>query len=134
MTEMTNTAPWPDELEQLVSAAGFKPGWSFQLHDIDRGQGSKGLTLTITVWGPNSYSPADTIGVRHLFIVPAASYDRENWQWWLMQRVIDVERHEAMEWFTIDGAHVYPPDHGDGRDPYVLHPRDPAQVDRRPGS
>lgn len=130
----TQEAPYPVALASFVEAARHRPGWSFDLGHVDRGQGSVGLTLTILVRGPNAYRPDEQCGVRHLFIVPAASYDAETWCEWLFDRVRDVEgNHEAAEWFTIDGVRPFPPDHGDGRDPYTVHPRDEYQAARRPG-
>lgn len=128
-----NVAPHPVALATLIEASACKQGWSFHLDHLDRGQGSIGLTLTILVYGPNSYRPEQTIGVRHLFIVPAAAYDTETWAEWLFARVQDVERHEAMESFTIEGRRPFAPHHGDGRDPYFVHPFDEFEAARRPG-
>jgi len=41
---------YPDELADLVEKASYRPGWEFHLEDIDRGQGSGGLTLKILPW------------------------------------------------------------------------------------
>ena len=118
--KMTQECPYPLELERLISNLTYKPGWSFKLHDIDRGQGSGGLTLTITVTVPNSYNPNDTIGIRHLMIVPAAAFDRRSWQRWLLDQILLVESHEACEFFIVDGEHPYAPSHGPGNNPYLI--------------
>lgn len=52
---MKQTAPDPEILHELVDALTYRPGWRFELRDIDRGQGSEGLTLVITTSGYNSY-------------------------------------------------------------------------------
>lgn len=127
---MQQTAPDPVALRELVDSVKHREGWWFALDDIDRGQGSQGLTLVITVDGPDAYHPERLIGVAHYFIVPAAAYDRRAWRRWLFDRVLDVEHHEAMEFFAIDGERPYAPNHGPGRDPYTIHEVG-TDVDRR---
>lgn len=130
-------APHPFELVKLVERLVYKPGWSFRLHDfLDRGQGSVGTTLVINIITPNSYRPSEKISVNHYMLVPPASYDRRSWQRWLLDQVLLVERHEAMEFFTLvtrgdfvmtDGTKSdeyrekpYAPSHGPGNDPYMI--------------
>ena len=123
---MQQTAPYPDALEALVDRLYYKPGWNFHLADADRGQGSKGLTLAITVSTPDSYDLAKTIRVCHYMIVPAAAFDERSWQRWVFEQILLVERHEACEFFRIgrDGwtgqVRPYSPSHGPGNDPYLV--------------
>lgn len=118
---MHQAAKWPTELEWLVKATKYKEGWEFRLKEFyDRGQQSEGTTLEILVTGPDTYKPDDEIRIRHLFIVPAASYNMRSWRRWLFDRILDVEKHEAMEFFQIDGARPYAPNHGPGHDPYII--------------
>ena len=117
---MTQEAPFPQPLADLVGRLTYRPGWRFGLLHMDRGQGSKGLTLQIFVSGPDSYHPEKTINVVHYMLVPPASYNERSWQWWLFEQVLLVERHEAMEFFTIDGEKPYKPLHGPGNDPYLI--------------
>jgi hypothetical protein len=105
----------------LVEQCAYRPGWQLWLSDEDRGQGCSGLTLTVLVVGPNSYPPHEEIRVRHLFPVPAAAYNRASWQRWLFERLLEVEKHECMEFFTDDGVKPYAPNHGHGEDPYIVH-------------
>lgn len=119
-THMSQRAPYPDLLRVLVSQFTYKAGWRVWLQDLDRGQGSSGLTLVINLTGPNSYDPEKIISVNHYMIVPAASYDEGAWRWWLFQQILMVESHEAAEFFQIAGERPYPPNHGPGRDPYQL--------------
>lgn len=128
-THMTQTAPYPVELHDLVERLRYRPGWTFQLKHMDRGQGSEGLTLVVTATVPDSYHPQD-IQVCHYMIVPAASYDRRAWRWWLFQQCRLVDSHEAAELFRIaeDGddadderlVRPFAPNHAPGRDPYQL--------------
>ena len=117
---MKQIAPNPEPLIELVSKLTYKPGWSFELLDLDRGQGSEGLTLVIRVTGLNSYNPEERFTVIHYMIVPAASYNERSWRRWLLDQILLVERHEACEWFQIDGKHVYGPNHSPGNDPYIV--------------
>lgn len=117
---MTQTAPMPHELVDLVHALSYKEQWHFALEHLDRGQGSVGLTLIITITTPNSYNTAQTRRVAHYMIVPAAAFDRRSWQRWLLDQILLVERHEACEFFEIGGAKPYAPSHGPGNDPYLI--------------
>jgi len=118
---MRQEAPYPNILQWLVNdAIEYKSGWRFSLVDLDRDQGSKGLTLVINITGPNSYHPEKTISVNHYFPVPPAAYDMRSWRRWLFDQILLVERHEACEFFTIDGDKPYAPSHGPGNDPYLI--------------
>jgi len=114
------TAPYPSALSALLNWLTYKPGWTFRLSHMVRGQGSVGLTLIINITGPDSYHPEQTIRVDHLFPVPPAAFDERSWRRWLFEQVLLVERHEAMEFFTIDGDKPFAPSHGPGNDPYLL--------------
>jgi hypothetical protein len=120
MADMTQVGSYPAFLRGLVDQLTYKAGWHFSLQDINRGQGSQGLTLVILLTGPDSYHPGRVISVSHYMIVPAAAYDERAWQWWLFQQIMAVEQHEAAEFFQIDGQRPYPPNHGPGRDPYQI--------------
>lgn len=126
---MRQEAPYPDALHYLVERLSYRPGWTFELAHIDRGQGSKGLTLVITTKGYNSYHPdrGETYRVHHYMPVLPAAFDHRSWQRWLFEQILLVERHEAMEFFTIHDspgsehfAKPYAPSHGPGNDPYIV--------------
>lgn len=116
----TQQAPYPEELDRLLQGLTYRPGFAFRLEDMDRGQGSCGLTLTITVITPDSYNHERTIAVNHLFPVPPAAYDERSWRRWLFDQIGLVELHERCEFFTIDGEKPYAPSHGPGNDPYLV--------------
>jgi hypothetical protein len=122
METMRQEAPYPHELADLVSKLTYRPGWKFRLEDVDRGQGSKGLTLVILTKGYDSYHPerGDGYRVYHYMLVPPASYDRRSWENWLFEQLLLVEKHECMEFFTIDGKKPKAPAHGPGNDPYLV--------------
>lgn len=133
MNTNTSSAPFPTELEHLVDGMRYRPEWVFGLHpDLDRGQGSRGCTLIITTCGYNAYHPDEgqDYRVTHFMPVPPAAFNRASWQRWLLDQCLLVDRHEACEFFAIDGDHPYAPHHGPGNDPYIVwdHGDD---VDRR---
>lgn len=131
MTEqMTQSAPYPQELAELVAACSYRKGWHQWLSTEGRGQGCTGLTLVISVLTTNSYAPGEPMTVRHLFGVPAAAYNRASWCRWLFEQFLLVERHEAMEFFTIGDEKPYAPNHGPGWDPYLVTQLT-ADLDRR---
>lgn len=130
---ITMSAPWPDELDDLVNRARHFEGWHFRLVDgtFDDGKVT-GLRLIITVTGPDAYHPD---GLRRAiafhYPVPPVTYDRPSWQRWLFDRVLDVRRHTDGEGLSFeyrrpgpgrDGEAVvrerpFAPFHGPGRDP-----------------
>lgn len=119
-TNLRQQAPYPETLERLVGCLRYKKGWEFSLVDLDRGQGSEGLTLIILVTSPNTYEPTSTIRVNHYMIVPPAAFDERAWSRWLFDQILLVEQHEASEFFQIEGHRPYAPNHAPGRNPYTL--------------
>jgi hypothetical protein len=118
---MIQEAPDPTILLRLVEQVSYKPGWWFSVNmDYDRGQGSRGATLVVRPLTVDSYHPEDSKRVTHLFPIPPAAYDERSWRRWLFEQVLLVERHEACEFFQIEGARPYAPHHGPGNDPYIV--------------
>src|SRR6266700_3850681 len=112
-------APYPPLLYNLVERCTYRSRWIIRLSSIDRGQGSKGLTLIFTTYGRDTYNPDDeNYRVNHYFPVLPAAYDERSWKRWLFEQFLLVERHECMEFFRIDGRRPYAPHHGPGNDCY----------------
>lgn len=120
MQETHQIAPYPEALFRLVADLRYKEGWAFTLEDLDRGQGSRGLTLIVHLTTVDSYHPDEPFSVVHYMIVPAASYDERSWRRWLFEQILLVERHEAAEFFLIGEDRPYAPSHGPGNDPYIV--------------
>jgi hypothetical protein len=127
VTCMRQVAPDPAPLRYLVKRLAYKEGWKFWLEDMDRGQGSEGLTLVIQRYGPDTYHPKQMMRVNHCMPVPPAAFDVRSWQRWLLDQCLLVERHETCEFFQIHDSpgseHVvrpYAPSHGPGNDPYLI--------------
>lgn len=119
--ENTQKSPYPHILEKLVKACSYKPNWRFFWEEnYDRGQGCEGLSLIIHMVERDTYHPDKTIRVNHIFHVPPANYNEQSWRRWLFERILEVERHEAAEFFQIDGQRPYAPNHGPGNDPYII--------------
>jgi len=127
--QMQQAAPYPDALAHLVGCLEYRPGWKFTLTNLDRGQGSQGLTLVITTLGYDSRHPdrGETYKVNHYMLVPPAAYDVRSWRHWLFEQLLLVERHEAMEFFALHDSpgsehavRPYSPSHGPGNDPYLV--------------
>lgn len=119
MQETHQIAPYPEALFRLVEDLRYKDGWAFTLEDLDRGQGSRGLTLVVHLTTVDSYHPGQPFAVVHYMIVPAAPYDERSWRRWLFEQILLVERHEASEFFLIGEDRPYAPSHGPGNDPYI---------------
>lgn len=119
---MTQTAPYPTILRGLIEKCTYRPGWDVRLYGngYERDPGCEGLTVSIVTDAVNSYHPDQSIRVQHLFVVPAATYDERSWRRWLFECFHQVELHECMEFFAIDGQKPYRPSHGPGSDPYLV--------------
>ena len=122
MAAMTQRAPWPIVLEGLIALTKYRPGWRLTLENVDRGQGSEGLTFCVRTIGYDTYNveAGQTYGVIHYFPVPPAAYNEESWKRWILDRLIEVETHEACEFLVIDGTRPFAPHHGPGWDPYIV--------------
>lgn len=125
---MRNRQVGPDEATQvladLVPRIKYKPGWEFELREIDRGQGCQGLTLLISATVPDSFG-GPSVEVLHLMPVLPAAYDEDSWMAWILEQIHLVEQHEMLEFFEVDGDKPFFPGHAPGRNPYgvsrVIH-------------
>lgn len=135
---MTNEQHGPahaaEALAQVVSEITYKDGWTLRLDYIERPTeqytGSEGLTLRIHAVVPNSVKPGQVTYVEHWMAVPPTSWARDAWVRWVLDQIILVETHEAMEFYSVGGFKPYFPAHGPGRDPYEISLTD-AEIDRR---
>lgn len=127
-----------DLLREVVSQITYKPGWTLELRDMYRhGEhlgGGEGLTLSVRLECESSVDPGEKVGLHHLFAVPPAAYNRQTWERWVLDCLIQVETHEAMEFFKVDGRAPFFPAHGfaNGYSPYTITRRQPG--DNLPGA
>lgn len=123
----------PPGLRELVNAIKYKQGWQFRLAEDFAPDGSGGLVFEVVSFTDDSLGDGK-IRVRHHFLVPPASYNRDNWAAWLRDRVADVENHETNEFFQINGVREFAPHHGNGEDPYrTWHVSDYETAKKRAG-
>lgn len=123
-----------EALAAIIPHITYKDGWTFRLANKDRPTehyaGSSGLTFIIRADVPNSVKPGEMTYVEHWMAVPPTSWQRDAWVRWILDQIILVETHEAMEFYRVDGFAPYFPAHGPGRDPYEISLTD-AEIDRR---
>lgn len=132
VNEVAGNGVQSEVLRDLIKQVSYKPGWQFWIHNsnefcpVDR--------LMILSVSPDSFDFNKVIRVRHEFMIPPATYNRDVWAAWLFDRVRDVETHEAGEFFRIDGVREFAPHHGNGEDPYrVWHVSDWATASKSSG-
>lgn len=117
---------FPPHLDLLVGDLNYK-GWHTYLETNFEPDGSGGLYFFVVSETKDSRKPGQMIRVRHGFLVPMASYNRDTWAAWLFDRICDVEKHEAGEFFLLNEVREFGPHHGNGEDPYrVWHVSDYA--------
>jgi hypothetical protein len=122
---MTQTAPYPHALQEVVDQAEYRPGWRLFLRHEVRDQGEikgEGLTFCVSSLGYDTYHPdrGEQYRVLHTFIVPAATYDKRAWTRWVLDCLLLIEQHETCEFFQVAGGRPFAPNHGPGRNPYSI--------------
>lgn len=112
-------------LAALVEHLRYKD-WKFGF----RGQGGGLRLLTITIDTASSVDVpslgvkvGDPFLVEHTLPIPPLPYTREEWERWLLDQIVLVERHEACEHFEINGEHPFHPPHGGEGNPYEVSRR-----------
>ena len=126
----------PPFLRELIESVKYKPGWTFTLGTFpkDSDEPPRAWAFYIVSDTEDSFNFKRRMRVRHEFIVPPATYNRDEWAAWLFDRVVDVERHEAGEFFRIFGVREFAPHHGNGENPYrTWHVSDWATADKSSG-
>lgn len=109
-----------DVLADVVSRIQYKPGWKIELQELDREQGSQGLTLCVSATVVNAVDQTTTVGFLHLFPVYPAGFNERAWTRWVFDQLMLVELHEAQEFYKLDGEAPYFPSHAPGDNPYTV--------------
>jgi hypothetical protein len=115
-------------LTDLLSRFRYKPGWSFNL---DCTFSTSRPNLLITLHGPDSVNGGLT-KVVHATPLPSFT-PPERWEDWLLETILKIETHEACEFFTVDDAAPYFPEHGSSRAYQVRRREKPFPVKRPEG-
>lgn len=95
-----------------VDRLSYKPGWRFK-----RG-GPGGRFLCVFATTPDSLHPARERTTQHMFEIPDGLDDRGFCRW-VFDCLLQAERHEAAEFFQVDGVRPFWPNHQDEGDPYA---------------
>lgn len=109
-------------LEGIIERLKYKPGWKFELENaglfrpLDWEQGIKAY-LMVTCRVPDSFHPETivTIGQRHPVPPEMDWCDAGRIYHWLFQIIVQMERHEAAEFFQIEGERPFFPHHQEAR-------------------
>lgn len=106
-------------LERIVKSVNYKmPGWMIYLGGDN--EGNDWLTLHIVSFTPDSYQDGnEMVRVNHSFLVPPATYNERTWKAWILERYMDVWRHETGELLEFDGIKEFAPHHGNHENPYI---------------
>ena len=116
-------APWPVELERLVNVLRSRPGERYALREYERdtedqGRGrAGGLTFMVWVTTTDSYKGTERTTL-FLFPVPPTTWNELSWKRWVLDRLMDIDRHERMEWTWFGDEHTFEPLHGPGDNPH----------------
>lgn len=105
--------PLPRELElqDLLRYVTYKRGWTFLV--------STGC-LMIEIQAIDSQRGHPT-KIMHRRPIPGGRVDLKRW---LLECILQVEQHEAMEFFAINGKAPFFPDHTPGGNPYAVVERE----------
>jgi len=92
---MLTTQQLADELDRIT----YRPGWTFSIYtDVHQGP-----TLRIIATVQDGYHPDNTIDLGINSRIPDIITTPDLFHRWLLWRVLEVESHEAREFFRIDG-------------------------------
>jgi hypothetical protein len=127
----------PPHLRSLVDSLEYKPGWEFALafRHGETEDAPDNLQFLVMSQTTDSFDFKNTnYRVRHTFLVPPTTWNRNNWAAWLFDRISDIETHEAGEFFRIKGVREFAPHHSNGEDPYrIWHVSDWATASKSSG-
>jgi hypothetical protein len=100
-------------LSSWVEQLAYRPGWRFRLGGPDT------AFLCVLAVTADSLQPDRERRTGHMFRLPRDIdvMSREAFARWVFDRLLEVERHEAAEWFAVGARRPFWPRHGDG-DPY----------------
>lgn len=91
-----------EPLRNILRQFTYKPGWTFNIRDD---------MLAIRLLAPDTDNVENIISVNNEVVIPRFVDERFPWDRWLLDQIMNVERHEAQEFFKINGVKVFDP-HG----------------------
>lgn len=100
----------------------YKPGWEFRFG------GPEGRYLCVFATTMDSQDWSSTRCTQHMFEMPPEGFDDDHAAaLWVIDRLLEAERHEACEFFKVDGRAPFFPNHQNEGPPYAFVDRWEAQ-------
>lgn len=124
----------PPGLRDLIKNIEYKPGWMFYMSPFVEDGEERAYAFYVISDTEDSLRPGKRIRIRHEFLIPPASYNRNSWAVWLKDRIGDVEMHERNEFLQFGGVREFAPHHSNGENPYITwHVSDYATANKSSG-
>lgn len=101
-----------EPLAGFVASIAYKPGWRFKL------AGPGGRWLCVFAETVDSQAMHRTRITQHQFEFPDPLPDHQGLCRWVLDRMLDIERHETTEFLRFGGAAPFFPNHQDEGSPY----------------
>ena len=96
----------PNPVKELIKELTYKEGWKFEVVPPFYDYGHELLKVTVTTVDPKTKHPVD---VTHRRPIPPTIWPADFWSRWLLDQIIDIETHEACEFFKLgDRRPFYP--------------------------
>jgi hypothetical protein len=100
---------WANE---QIATCSYKPEWKFEVQESGPLDGAAvhywaTAVLVMSMMVEDSYHPGQQIKIGRRQSVPihvVERMDRRFFLEWIFRAIIDAERHEAQEWFKVDGV------------------------------
>ena len=131
------------KIRRIIETLVYKKGWDFALTDDVPTKFSISLETedSLKRWPttsdadrhelPYEYTrdlyimpSSEPFWVRHVFDIPPYDLSVEELERYILDRIMDIDRHEAMEAFKINGVAPFFPDHSDVSKLYSIHRRE----------
>lgn len=96
-------APADNWAEAQLRRFTYKPGFRLSCRPAF---GTREYFIAVRMWVPDTYVPARMTEVGGSFLVPSFLIDHndeDGFARWLLEQLVEMERHEAREWFRRDG-------------------------------
>lgn len=93
------------QIQKILYRITYKHGWEFEI--IERNLFTRDTLLRITALVKDSRKANNYATLQHVAIIPDLLLLPDNSDMfvpWLFNEIMFVERHEAQEWFKVDGV------------------------------
>lgn len=92
-------------VEQLLPELTYKEGWIFTVQQ-NSFTGDEMLLITVPTVDPKTKRG---VLISHPKPIPPIDYPLDFWKRWLLEQIIEVERHEACEFFKLGDEYPFHP-------------------------